>query len=283
MQTENGFKVVKGVARVETWRQSRRPMAFVECGFFAETLGVSTRMNVLLPEADAAGRIGLGGAQRRERYPVLYLLHGWSDDESIWSRRTSIERYAATHGIVVVMPRVELSYYQNMATGMRFWDFLSEELPRHVQHWFPVSDRREDTFAAGLSMGGYGAFRLALAHPERYAAAASLSGALDIREAASSILRPGRDAQMQAIFGQESELLTDEVDLFALSLRPTATQPRLWQCCGTEDFLYASNLRFRDHAKNNGLNLTYSEGPGEHSWDYWDAQIQHALAWLLIK
>src|SRR4029079_1126758 len=97
-----------------------------------------------------------------------------SDDDSIWLRRTSIERYVADLGIAVVMPQVHRSYYTDEAYGRPYWTFLSEELPRVASGFFRLSPRREDTFVAGLSMGGYGAFKWALRQPWRFAAAASL-------------------------------------------------------------------------------------------------------------
>jgi putative tributyrin esterase len=262
-------------------------MAFLTCHFFAETLGVSTAMQVLLPQATGSGQIGMGGARRRVEYPVLYLLHGWSDDESVWMRRTAIERHVAEFGMVVVMPRVELSYYQNMASGMRFWDFLADELPERCRQWFPVSERREDTFAAGLSMGGYGAFRLGLACPERFCAVASLSGALDLvgmRDMWAG--DPERRAKLEAIWGEGLEGFSQDSDLFALSAAAkgsTEGLPRFYQWCGTEDFLYRGNLRFRDHARAAGLDLHYAEGPGDHSWGHWDREIQAVLQWLPIS
>lgn len=244
-------------------------------------------MEVLLPQATGHGQIGMGGAPERERYPVLYLLHGWSDDETIWMRRTAIERHAADLGLVVVMPRVELSYYQNMASGMRFWDFLSEELPRLCAGWFPVSNRREDTFAAGLSMGGYGAFRLGLLHPDRFAAVASLSGALDIGDIGGKWQDdPERRKKLEAIWGMEFSAFTKEADLLHLVDRLTASgrpEPRFYQWCGTEDFLYDQNKAFRQHAESAGLDLTYMEGPGDHSWAHWDREIQGVLKWLQIS
>ena len=113
-----------------------------------------------------------------EDVPVLYLLHGLSDDDTIWSRRTSIERYVAPLGIAVVMPQVHQSFYSDEVHGLPFWTFLTEELPALVHGFFRTSTRREDTFVAGLSMGGYGAMKWALREPHRFAAAASLSGAL---------------------------------------------------------------------------------------------------------
>jgi S-formylglutathione hydrolase FrmB len=262
-------------------------MAHLTCRFFAETLGVSTAMQVLLPQATGGGQIGMGGARHKTAYPVLYLLHGYSDDESIWMRRTAIERHVAELGLVVVMPRVELSYYQNMASGMRFWDFIAEELPALCRQWFPVSTRREDTFAAGLSMGGYGAFRLGLAHPERYGAVASLSGALDLSDLTTRWDgEPERLRKMQAVWGEQFERFGPDSDPLELATRLAqsgAQAPRFYQWCGTEDFLYAQNLRFRDHARRVGLDLTYAEGPGDHAWEHWDREIQEVLRWLAIS
>ena len=152
-------------------------MAFIQCGFFSEVLGLSTSMNVILPQS-SAGQIGMEGKSFSEKHHTLYLLHGLSDDHTIWMRRTSIERYAASLGIAVVMPAVHRSFYTDMANGYNYWTFVSEELPAIARSFFPLSDAREDNFVAGLSMGGYGAFKLALRCPDKFAAAASLSGAL---------------------------------------------------------------------------------------------------------
>lgn len=240
-------------------------------------------MNILLPQGTGTGQVGMAGSPARTTYPVLYLLHGWSDDDSIWMRRTSIERYVADRGIIVIMPRVELSYYHNMATGMRFWDFIAEELPALCRQWFPISEKREETYAAGLSMGGYGAFRLGLNFPERYAAVASLSGALDIRELMQREQPPGRMARQEAIFGPGLKLLNTHPDLFNLcdALASLSTPlPRFYQWCGTEDFLYPGNRKFSRHATQVGLDLTTREGPGDHSWEHWDREIIPVLDWL---
>ena len=146
-------------------------MVHLRCDFFSEALSLSTSMTVLLPQRTTT-QIGLAGAATSEPPPVLYLLHGLSDDDTIWLRRTSIERYAAPLGLAVVMPQVHRSFYADQAYGGRYWTFLSEELPELIGSLFRLSDRREDTFVAGLSMGGYGAFKWALRQPGRFAAAA---------------------------------------------------------------------------------------------------------------
>ncbi|MEO3947064.1 alpha/beta hydrolase family protein [Gorillibacterium sp. CAU 1737] len=258
-------------------------MALIHCDFYSDALGLSTSMNVIIPQKSYT-QIGMASTGGKEKYPVLYLLHGLSDDHTIWCRRTSIERHAAEHGIVIVMPSAQRGFYTDMDKGLKFWTFVSEELPKIVQSFFPVSDAREDTFAAGLSMGGYGAFKLALTHPERYAAAASLSGALDI----SALI--GRqtvsDAELELIFGDLTRLTGSRHDLFRLAEDLVASgkpQPKLYQCCGTDDFLYEDNQRFLALAERTKLDLLYEEGPGNHEWGYWDQQIQRVLNWLPIS
>lgn len=254
--------------------------------FFSEALGTGTRIQVILPEAQQgigqAGKAvgGRGGA------PVLYLLHGLSDDETIWARRTSIERYAAAKGLAVVMPRADRSFYANEAQGNRYWDFISEELPRTVQSFFHVSGRREDTFVAGLSMGGYGALKLALRHPERYAAAASFSGVVDIvdamRQAPHWAVFP--DGLFERIFGSVQQLQGSDDDLFALLGRPAPAcgRPRLYLACGGDDAFYPAHLRFVQAARQAGWAPTAREQAGAgHAWPFWDAQIQAALDWML--
>jgi len=258
-------------------------MALLHCDFFSHTLGLSTSMDVILP---LWGPITLDTpSQLSQPYPVLWLLHGLSDDHTIWQRRTSIERYADELGIAVVMPAVGRSFYTDMAAGLPYWTFVSEELPAIARTLFPLSEAREDNFVAGLSMGGYGAFKLALRCPERFAAAASLSGALNIAE---SVRRGPREwvSEKRRIFGTLSKLPGSDNDLMALAERLAASEgpkPLLYQWCGSEDFLYQDNLAFRDHALQLGLDLTYEESPGSHEWVYWDQMIQRVLGWLPLR
>ncbi len=236
-------------------------------------------MTVLLPQATTT-QIGMGGTVRAHGTPVLYLLHGLSDDDTVWLRRTSIERYAAELGLAVVMPQVHRSFYTDMERGGRYWEFISEELPRIVHSSFTVSDRPEDTFVAGLSMGGYGAMKLALRHPDRFAAAGSLSGVLDIGAAALiEELRP----LFTSIWGDRSPAGSDDDLLHLLDTAEAKRLPRLWATCGTEDVLLPHQQAFVAAARSHGVDLVADEHPGEHEWGFWDQHIQRFLEWLPLR
>ncbi len=242
-------------------------------------------MNVILPQA-TSGQIGLCGRSGTGAHPVLWLLHGRSDDHTIWMRRTSIERYVSELGIAVVMPAANVSFYHNMADGAAYGDFFEEELPRVARSFFPLSDQREDNFIAGLSMGGYGAMRVALEHPERYAFAASLSGALDAVAFGRST-DPGRVAWMKLVFGDRYDQLEGtRADLFALLKAAQAKGvdlPELFACCGGEDFLLEHSRGFARTCGELGLDLEYLENEGSHEWGYWDRMIQDVLKRLPLK
>ena len=213
---------------------------------------------------------------------MLYLLHGQSDDHTIWQRRTRIESYVAGKDLIVVMPNTHRAWYTNTASGLAYFDLMAYELPRICKAYFPVAEGRENTFVAGLSMGGYGAFKLALTLPEQYAAAASLSGALDIAGIAKRRAGQGMDAEFQAVFGKPRTLKGTEHDIYALAEKVIAAdgpKPKLYMACGTDDGLLHDSRLFRRRYAS-AFDLTYEEGPGNHNWDFWDVYIRHVLAWL---
>lgn len=258
-------------------------MAHLTVEFFSNVLGKCMTMEVILPQSTTT-QIGMTGTDGRDTYPVLYLLHGMSDDHSIWLRRTSIERYVSELGIAVVMPNADLSFYTDMKIGGRYWTYISQELPEICRGFFPrISPKREDTFAAGLSMGGYGAMKLGLLCPERFSAVASLSGCLDI---VSVVKRRqiANDMYWNSLFGSAEELQGSDDDLLALAEKASKCDLplSLYACCGTEDFLYEDNCHAVAFMKALGLNLTFEEGNGGHTWEFWDHWIQRILKWLPI-
>lgn len=261
-------------------------MALLDLRFFSQTLGESSSLTVIAPEGgvndtqarltgESAG-VGTNGAM-----PVLYLLHGLEGDDSVWTRRTLIERYVGELGLLVVMPKVGRSFYCDEAYGQKYWTFLTTELPEMISRMFNVSTAREDTFVAGLSMGGYGAFKWALREPHRFAAAASLSGALNV--AGSESFDRLRE-QVPQVWGDKGPEGTPDDLIHLLASAHPAELPALYQRCGTEDFLFADNQAFAAAAKAAGVTVDSDLAhPGDHNWDYWNEQIQGVLGWLPIS
>ena len=260
-------------------------MAFFEMKYHSDALKIGVSVNVILPEK-AKTLIGMtANGASAPTYKTLYLFHGLSDDHSIWMRRTSIERYASDYGIAVVMPSVGRSWYTDTPSGANYLTFVTEELPRVCQSYFRgMSDKREDNMVAGLSMGGYGAIKVAMTRPDLFGCCASLSGALDIAG------RPvdSRLDEWRSVFGYElqdlSELRGTRHDLYALvdqHLSSGKPFPKLYMWCGEQDFLLQSNRDFHRFLDEKKIEHVYAESEGNHSWLYWDQHIQDALRCFL--
>ncbi|ALE74732.1 putative esterase [Pseudonocardia sp. Ae168_Ps1] len=253
-------------------------MARLRCDVVADSLGLATSITVLLPQPSRT-RIGAGVRDPGAPPPVLYLLHGLSDDDTAWTRYTAIERYADELGLAVVMPQVHRSFYTDQAYGGRYRTWIEQELPELVGRFFRVSGDPDRTFVAGLSMGGYGALGWALRDPGRFGAAASLSGVLDIGALIQGPPREEDPRIWDRIFGGDPVTGTGD-DLFTLVDRLPAAAPPLYVCAGTEDPLHPHAERFTRHARAAGIDVTGHDGPGGHEWSYWDARIRDVLDWL---
>jgi len=255
-------------------------MALLHLSLFSDTLMMDTSVTIIFPQN--CGRI------REDRrpfftgpYKVLYLLHGLKQDETSWIRMSSIERYVSQIPLVVVMPSVHRSFYTDQVRGFPYFSYVADELPALMKQMFNISSKREDTFVAGLSMGGYGAFKLALSRPQQYGYAASLSGALDLVGLRFQQEDSSKEAEMENTFGDLDRVEGSESDLFALAGNLKGPKPRLFMSCGTEDFLYEGNVKFRN-TFSPSLPITYHEESGAHTWAYWDRNIQRVLSWLPI-
>ena len=251
-------------------------MALITLNFYSEALGIQTEVMVILPQKSSAGEIGIASKHQDTAYKCLYLLHGLSDDQTIWMRRTSIERYAAEYGICVVMPCGGRSFYSDTKYGPAYYTYIAKELPRRIQEFFRVSDKREDTYIAGLSMGGYGAMKIALREPEHYCACAALSPVCDLDTAGDA----GLSNLPQILFGQDKTPDYDSVLFLADKQMDNPHKPRIFMAIGTEDFLYDNAQPLRQKLTKNGYDFTYQEESGNHNWGFWDAKIQDALKWM---
>lgn len=241
-------------------------MAYFNGTLYSEALGMMTDIAVVIPD---------NGARRLEdgSYPVLYLLHGLSDNHTAWSRRTKLDLYAEETGIAIVMPEVQRGFYQDMAYGLPYFTYITEELAGVCQKLFRVTGDPTHTFVAGLSMGGYGAIRCALTYPERYAKAACFSAVTDVHRFFEDNPCGLAEAERIALVGDG---VVDDEDLFRLAATEKAFPP-IYQCCGDTDFLVEDNRRFHEHLEALGVKHTYEEWAGAHEWRFWDAAIEKAL------
>jgi putative tributyrin esterase len=253
-------------------------MALIHIDHTPQTTQVCQALNLIVPEPGSMKKVPV-----RKR-KMLYLLHGLSDDASAWQRYTSIETVANNYGLVVVMPSVGRSFYNDMPNGQSYFTYLMEELPQYLADVFDLKPKREDTLIAGISMGGYGAMKAAFLHPERFYAAASLSGLLSFKFLEMYPDDP-RQKEFAYVFGDLTKLTGSDNDPESW-LKKAASNlsalPRLYITCGRQDDLFPLNKIFQAQCQSLGINLDYHEEDAKHEWLFWDAQIQQFLASVLV-
>lgn len=249
-------------------------MALIQIDHDSDKVGVNLPLNLILPDD-----LTRGGKPLEER-KVLYLLHGLSDDASAWQRYTNIEILARAHGLVVVMPTAGRSFYADMANGQAYFSYITEELPAWLAATFRISSGRENTYVAGLSMGGYGAFKAAFLRPDLYAAACSLSGVLALNiffAPPDKVENPALMHEFDMIFGGLEGLsgsMHDPMTWLKNAASGSAPLPRLYAACGMEDDLLPLNRMFVHAAAQVGVPLHYQEESGGHEWIFWQKQIE---------
>lgn len=254
-------------------------MAIMRLTFRSKMLRMSTDVHIVFP----LKRNIFGDPEGREpkyfvsekKYKVLWLNHGGGDNYADWVYRTRISELAEERNLVVVM--ATMRDFTSSRGDVDYYGYLTEELPAYIRRILPVSDKREDNFIAGLSMGGYVSYRAALNHPERYACVGSLSSPLDIVE--DYRVRHGNS---KTLASADSLIGTDK-DIYALvekNLTENRTMPRMFQACGTEDFAWEINEKMRDYFYSRNLDLTWEQGPGIHCWEFWSIYIKKLIEWL---
>lgn len=260
--------------------------ALFDVNFFSKALNMNTTMKVIMPQR-RNNSIGVSQAPEAETYKILYLFHGMTDDHTIWLRRSNIERYVSDKNMIVVMPNVHLSWYTDTHYGLNYWQFISEELPQICHEFFPyISPKRTDHLVAGLSMGGYGAIKLAMKRSDYFAYGASLSGALDVvnrltdseQSMTGQPLSDQEKRYWQGIFGSFLQAETENIfTLLAADIGKEATN--YFACCGYQDFLYEHTIAFEKECQNRKYQLTTDYSDGSHEWGYWNKQICKVLDW----
>ncbi len=241
-------------------------MATCTISFQGEALGKCNHLDVIVPD-DRPGPLG-----------VLYLLHGLSDNQTIWNRHVPLADLVRDLPLIVVMPDGARSFYCNNPSpgGDRYEDHVVRDVVGFVDRVFPTIASREGRALAGNSMGGYGAVMLALRHPELFCAAVSHSGALYFAHAERPMGHAYASELMEA-------LPPGEYDVFRLAeaLAGSPDVPALRLDCGLEDGLLASNREFHAHLDALGIAHEYAEHPGDHSWPYWRDHIGETLDFVM--
>lgn len=246
-------------------------MALCDVHWSSDVLAKKLGMYVILPEAGTPP------------FATYYLLHGLSDDYTVWLRRTRIEWYVREMPLMVVMPDGFRGFYTDNAEGPAYARHVAEEVVGFVERNFPARRSRGARAVGGLSMGGYGALRLAMGYPDLFASANSHSGAL---------MHGGREGprpngplaleEFRRVFGKDPR--GSDHDLVALAKRLQQSgkaPPRMLVDCGTEDVLLEDNRQFHRELERLGVAHEYREFPGAHTWDYWDEHVREALEFHL--
>jgi len=257
-------------------------MALIHTYFGSDALGMCVNCDVIIPVRSSETAV------EGERFKTLWLLHGMSDDNTIWQRRTSIERYAAEYGLAVVMPAACLSRYSDQAHGEHYYTYIARELPETMRRYFPLSDKREDNFIAGLSMGGEGAMKIGLANPENYSVIGCLSAGAKNRLPDYKPTKPAAIHLDEIIYGDRVLEGTpeDPCGLVKKLVDDKKPLPRIYHACGSSDSLLDAAHLTRDFFngfKGNPFDYVFEEDPGAHTWEFWDEHIQRFIRYLKLE
>ena len=242
---------------------------------------MSVDVAVLIPENT---RMEQFQNKRKEpvKYQTLYLLHGFSGDYTAYLRTSNIERYADEHQIMVVMPSAYNSAYTDMKYGLDYFTYISEELMHFIEMNFPSSPRREDRFVAGMSMGGYGAYKLGLSCPEKFCAVGGVAGSYHAEYRYQGKVTTV-STLCEGLYGDPPQITPKIHDVFTLlkKLKEEGKEiPRLYTCCGFEDRRYQDSVDLKEFADANGIPLVFEYGHGKHDAVFFDEYIQKILDWM---
>lgn len=269
----NAFAQASGSAPAS----AARPAGLVRTESFAsESLGRTMKYRVILPEDYEVSE---------RRYVTLYLLHGLFGTFSDWETRTDVFSYSRPYALIIVMPEGENSWYTDAAgdPAQKFERYITHDLIPHIDETFRTIRSRHARAIAGLSMGGYGSLKFALKHPDTFAFAASISGALDAGHdtAIDHIFGAKIEKQMTAIYGPQGSETRAKNDVYrlldAVGADDVKALPYLYLDCGLSDGFLESNRLFAQQLQKKHVPYEYRELPGSHAWDYWDRQIRAVL------
>lgn len=241
--------------------------------FYSRALGREMPYRAFLPAKVAPGRL----------LPVAYLLHGQDGRFIDWSNETDVAKYAA-RGLILVMPQGDSSYYANWARKKvnRYEDFIACDLIAEVESHFPALPARAGRAIVGVSMGGFGAVRLALARPELYCFAGGISSAVDVPSRPFNWKHIGQSLLFRSIFGPVGSERRRRHDPFLLTrAADPAAIPYLYLTACDPERLLEPNRRFAALLAELGFAHEFHVFPGRHKWADWAGQIANVFESLL--
>ncbi len=242
--------------------------------FFSETLKSNTSVSIITPDLI-----------ERKSMKILWLLHGGYGDNNEWIANTDIAKLAEERNLCVIMPSAGNSFYSDMTDGGKYFTHLTEELPKLIKAETAIDVLSSGNYIAGVSMGGYGAFKIALNYPEKFKYAAALSGSIDLKAMYDyAVINDVPTADhFNKVYGSIENFLESRSDLFSLILKRKAENklPKLYMCCGTNDFLFHLSKSYVEHLNNNMIDVTYEEDEGfSHDYSYWNTKLESVLGWM---
>ncbi len=270
-------------------------MALLQVNFHSSSLNGLTSFNALLPTDVPEEMKDPASYQRPVK--ALYLLHGYTGNYMDWITGTKISELSEKYNLAVFMPSGNNSFYlDDTDKGELFAEYVGNELVDVTRKMFHLSDRKEDTFIGGLSMGGYGALRTGLKY-DRFGGIIALSSAL-IHYEIGEMAQNSKDGMANdyakdvkanynyyaRVFGDLKKLLESDKNpevLIRMRKAQKTEIPAIYMACGTEDFLLDVNLRFHEFLTAEKVDHVFDQTPGIHNWDFWNAQIQKAVPWAL--
>ena len=243
-------------------------MSLIQVSFFSKTLNMYTGANVILPlPQDAAVPV--------RDLPVLYLLHGMSDDFTAWQRKTAVETYALEHNLAVVMPDGGMSSWENMRHGANVRDFFLDELPEVMQRMFPLSAAREKNFIAGCSMGAFGALKFAFARPEAFSAVGCFSGSHFEYRSENPINR----GLLARVYDGDIDAADARIEADAKAAAAGKLPLWIYHSCGDRDLLRENAEKTRDFlsALGGAVDYRFDMLPGRHNWTLWNESLRRFI------
>ena len=260
-------------------------MAFIQINMMSENLLRTVNVNAIVP----VDKIQMPDKEKKDviipkKFKTLYLLHGIFGSQVDWVNNTKLQLWAEERNVVIIMPSGENRFYIDYPLiKENYGKFIGEELVKITRHLFPLSDKKEDTFIGGLSMGGYGALRNGLKYHDTFGSIIALSAGDIPRSSADAVLPYMDDRFIKTLFGDEQQIINNDNDIKTLVINNAINNKnhqRVFIACGTEDSLLDKNKEYYKLLKDNNYDVDFKQSKGKHDWDFWNEYIYHALNWL---